>query len=248
MNDNVSFEQTSLLGLLNDDGDDTRSKLEPRSYMEHPEHVPDDIEQKKKNEEVEKENKVEEVVKENEVEKVEKEKEVVEIVKEIIDDTSAKKNEEIVKESEVANESRKEFTDNISPTTATTSKTSVTPKQKKRSFTLKTRRLPGSIVGMCRRRRLIRSHIKTKFITREFFVEKIKEVIQHCDNIVPELTVAKTNEMLKKEMPRLVACRSTRESRKGRIMVKNYFGAEMGIFCEWKTNSIDDEASVIINP
>ncbi|GJX10171.1 retrovirus-related pol polyprotein from transposon TNT 1-94, partial [Tanacetum coccineum] len=57
---------------------------------------------------------------------------------------------------------------------------------------------------MCRRRRLIRSHIKTKFITREFFVEKIKEVIQHCDNIVPELTVTKMNEMLKKEMPLLV--------------------------------------------
>ncbi|GKB00861.1 hypothetical protein Tco_0828905 [Tanacetum coccineum] len=57
---------------------------------------------------------------------------------------------------------------------------------------------------MCRRRELIRSHIKTKFITREFFVEKIKEVIQHCDKIVPELTVTTTNEMLKKEMPRLV--------------------------------------------
>ncbi|GKF58507.1 hypothetical protein Tco_0172044 [Tanacetum coccineum] len=57
---------------------------------------------------------------------------------------------------------------------------------------------------MCRRRGLIRSHIKTKFLTREFFVEKIKEVIQHCDKIVPGLIVTTTNEMLKKEMPRLV--------------------------------------------
>ncbi|GKF00416.1 hypothetical protein Tco_0023766, partial [Tanacetum coccineum] len=48
------------------------------------------------------------------------------------------------------------------------------------------------------KRGLIRSHIKTKFITREFFVDKIKEVIQHYDKIIPELTITKTNEMLKK--------------------------------------------------
>ncbi|GKB12166.1 hypothetical protein Tco_0846089 [Tanacetum coccineum] len=115
----------------------------------------------------------------------------------------AEKTKEVVKESEVANVSEY-FTDNISPITATTFKTSFTPKQKKRSFTLKTRNLPGSIVGMGRRRNLIRSHIKNKFITREFFMEKIQEVLQHCDKIIPELAVTKTNEMLKKEMPRLV--------------------------------------------
>ncbi|GKE29614.1 hypothetical protein Tco_1444998, partial [Tanacetum coccineum] len=97
-----------------------------------------------------------------------------------------------------------DFTDKISPTTTTTSKTSFTTKHKKRSFTLKTSNLPGSIAGMGRRRNLIRSHIKNKFITREFFAEKIQEALKHCDTIVPELTFAKTNEMLKKEMPRLV--------------------------------------------
>ncbi|GJW94168.1 hypothetical protein Tco_0173840 [Tanacetum coccineum] len=39
---------------------------------------------------------------------------------------------------------------------------------------------------------------------RKFFAKKIQEVLQHYDTIVPELTVTKTNEMLKKEMPRLV--------------------------------------------
>ncbi|GKA06979.1 hypothetical protein Tco_0686203 [Tanacetum coccineum] len=39
---------------------------------------------------------------------------------------------------------------------------------------------------------------------RNFFVEKIQEVLQHYGKIVPELTVTKTNVMLKKEMPRLV--------------------------------------------
>ncbi|GJX03861.1 hypothetical protein Tco_0189777, partial [Tanacetum coccineum] len=97
-----------------------------------------------------------------------------------------------------------DFTDNISPTTTTTFKTSFTPKQKKRSFILKTRNLPGSIAGMGRRRNLICSLIKNKFITREFFVEKIQEVLQRCDKIRLELKVTKTNEMLKKEMPRLV--------------------------------------------
>ncbi|GJV81015.1 hypothetical protein Tco_1516885 [Tanacetum coccineum] len=97
-----------------------------------------------------------------------------------------------------------EFADTVTLTTATSSKTPSTTTRQKKSFTLKTRHLPESIAGMCRRRGLIRSHIKTKFITREIFVEKIKEVIQHCDNIVPELTVTTTNEMIKKEMPRLV--------------------------------------------
>nr|GEX55034.1 retrovirus-related Pol polyprotein from transposon TNT 1-94 [Tanacetum cinerariifolium] len=61
-----------------------------------------------------------------------------------------------------------------------------------------------SIVEMCRRRGLIRSHIKNKFATKEFFLEKIKEVLEHCNIIVPELTVAKTNEIIKKEMTLLV--------------------------------------------
>ncbi|GKC42842.1 hypothetical protein Tco_1060564 [Tanacetum coccineum] len=184
--DEESYVSAFADSVINNDVDDTGSKLEPGSHKEHPKHVFDDDEKKKKDEEVE------------------KEKEVVEIMKETnVDNTSAKKNKEVMTEKEVVDMSE-EFTDNISPTTATTSKTFVTPKQKKRSFTLKTRSLPRSIAGMCRRRGLIRSHIKTKFITREFCVENIQEVIQHCDKIVPELTVTKMNEMLKKEMPRLV--------------------------------------------
>ncbi|GJX83670.1 hypothetical protein Tco_0333151 [Tanacetum coccineum] len=136
-------------------------------------------------------------------EEVEKEKEVLEIVKETnVEDTSAKKNIEVVMEEEVVDMS--DLADTVTPTTATSSKTPSTTTRQKKSFTLKTRRLPRSIVDMCRRRGLIQSRIKTKFITREFFMEKIKEVIQHCDKIVPELIVTRMNEMLKKEMPRLV--------------------------------------------
>ncbi|GJR12944.1 hypothetical protein Tco_0795596 [Tanacetum coccineum] len=197
--DDESYASEFADSILNNEGgevDDTGSKIEPGSQKENPERVSDD-------DETEKEKEVAQDMKEKETEEVGTKHNIVE--KEVEDETNieAEKTEEFVKESEVANVSE-DFTDNISPTTATTFKTSFTPKQKKRSFTLKTRNLPGSIAGMGRRRNLIHSHIKNKFITREFFVEKIQEVLQHCDKIVPELTVTKTNEMLKKEMPRLV--------------------------------------------
>ncbi|GJU54071.1 hypothetical protein Tco_1227785, partial [Tanacetum coccineum] len=43
-----------------------------------------------------------------------------------------------------------------------------------------------------------------KIITHEFFMRKIREVLDHCNKVVPEMTFAKTNEMIKEEMPRLV--------------------------------------------
>ncbi|GJZ20500.1 hypothetical protein Tco_0557090 [Tanacetum coccineum] len=94
-----------------------------------------------------------------------------------------------------------ELTASVSPTTATTSKQKSKSKTKK-GFN-KTRILPGSIDGMCMRRGQIRTHIKQKFITHEFFMGKIREVLDHCNNVVPELTFAKTNELIKKEIPRL---------------------------------------------
>ncbi|GJS59956.1 hypothetical protein Tco_0654740 [Tanacetum coccineum] len=60
------------------------------------------------------------------------------------------------------------------------------------------------IDGIGRRRGQIRSNIKNRFITQEFFTKKIQEVLKHCDTIVPELTVAKTNEMIKTKMPHLI--------------------------------------------
>ncbi|GKA66485.1 hypothetical protein Tco_0766293, partial [Tanacetum coccineum] len=218
--DDESSASAFSYSMLNDDGDDTGSKLEPGSHKEHLEHVSDDDEQKN-DEAIEKEKEVVEIVKETNVddemkkkdEEVEKEKEVVEIVKETnVDDTSAKKHNEVVMEKEVVDMSgsqeirkeqkkkptpsptrsprndlssdkiiSKELANTVTPTTATSSKTPSTTTRQKKSFIAKTRRLPG-----------------------KFFVEKIKEVIQHCDKIVPELTVTKTNEMLKKEIPRLV--------------------------------------------
>ncbi|GJS59252.1 hypothetical protein Tco_0654036 [Tanacetum coccineum] len=203
-----SYASTFADSVINNDDDDTGSKLEPEIHKEHPEHVSDDDEQK--NDDV-----------------IEKEKEVVEIVKETnVDDEMMQKDEEKLMICRVVRrlgKSRrrhqllllldpqgmiylqiKTLADTVTPTTATSSKTPSTTTCQKKSFTAKIRRLPRGIASMCRRRGLIRSHIKTKFITREFFVEKIKEVIQHCDKIIPGLIVTTTNEMLKKEMPRLL--------------------------------------------
>ncbi|GKD08188.1 hypothetical protein Tco_1187873 [Tanacetum coccineum] len=64
---------------------------------------------------------------------------------------------------------------------------------------------------MCRGRGQIRLHIKNKFITHEFFMSKIREVLDHCNNVVPKLTFAKTNEIINNEMPRLVNLAVTKD-------------------------------------
>ncbi|GJU57281.1 hypothetical protein Tco_1235047 [Tanacetum coccineum] len=97
-----------------------------------------------------------------------------------------------------------ELTTTVSPTTATTCKDSSTSKRKKRPISYKIKILPGSIAGMYRRRGQICSHIKNKFITYEFFMSKIREVLDYCNNVVLEMTFAKTNEMIKEEIPCLV--------------------------------------------
>ncbi|GJR59310.1 zinc knuckle CX2CX4HX4C containing protein [Tanacetum coccineum] len=94
-----------------------------------------------------------------------------------------------------------ELTATVSPTTATTSKDSSKLKIKRGFNSNKTKILPGSIAGMCRRRGQIRTHIKTKFMTHEFFIGKIREVLDHCNGVVPEMTFSKTYEMIKEEMP-----------------------------------------------
>ncbi|GKE23438.1 hypothetical protein Tco_1434950 [Tanacetum coccineum] len=61
----------------------------------------------------------------------------------------------------------------------------------------------SSIAGMRRRRGKIRKLLKTTFVTNEYFQEKMREIPDLLKNLVPEITIAKTNEMIK-EAPRLV--------------------------------------------
>ncbi|GKB81122.1 hypothetical protein Tco_0948017 [Tanacetum coccineum] len=63
--------------------------------------------------------------------------------------------------------------------------------------------IPSHLV-LGKHRGQIRFHIKNKFITHDFFMGKIREVLDHSNKVVPELIFAKTNEMINKEMPCLI--------------------------------------------
>ncbi|GJY77571.1 hypothetical protein Tco_0483372 [Tanacetum coccineum] len=152
--------------LNNNDDDDTGSMLEPESHKEHPEHETTiDDTSAKMNDEVVMEKEVADMLGSQEIRKEQKQTPIPSPIRYPRNDLSSRK---IVLE---------EFTDTVTPKTATSSKTPSTTTHKKKSFSHTTINLPGSIAGMCRRRGLIRSHIKNKFITQEFFADKIKEVI-----------------------------------------------------------------------
>ncbi|GJQ89234.1 hypothetical protein Tco_0000373 [Tanacetum coccineum] len=219
--DEESYASEFADSVLNDEVDDSDNRLEPRSHKENPEKVDDDddveIEKKKKDDiEIEKEKKDGEIEKEKNNDNVEETDKVVK--KDIFDDVTG--NMQIRKEKKqtpiplptrslrnVSSSDKtvsEELTATVSPTTATTSKYSSTTKRKKRSFSHKTKTLLGSIAGMCRRHGLIRSHIKNKFVSHNFFMSKIREVLDHCNKVVPDTTFAKPKEMITQEMPRLV--------------------------------------------
>ncbi|GJW21616.1 hypothetical protein Tco_0032238 [Tanacetum coccineum] len=218
--DEESYASEFVDSVLNDDVDDSGTRLEPGSHKENPENVDDDdieMEKEKKDDvEIEKEKKDEEIEKEKIDDHVETTDEVVK-EKEIIDDvTGSMEIRKEQKQTPIPLPTRsprnvsysdktvsEELTDNVSPTTATTSKVSSTITRKQRSISFISKTLPGSIAGMCRRRGLIRSHIKNKFITHEFFIRKIREVLDHCNKVVPDTTFEKTKKMITKEMSRV---------------------------------------------
>ncbi|GKA67758.1 putative reverse transcriptase domain-containing protein [Tanacetum coccineum] len=185
--------------------EDEESYAKPGSHKENPKKVDDDddeIEKEKKDDiEIEKEKK-DDVVKE----------------KYIIDDvTGSMKIRKEQKQTLIPSPTRsprnvsssdktvfEELTANVSPTTATTFKASSITKRKKQFISFRLKTLPGSIAGMCKQCGLIHSHIKNKFVTRDFFMSKIREVLDHCNKVVPDTTFAKTKEMITQEMPCLV--------------------------------------------
>ncbi|GJT68067.1 hypothetical protein Tco_1019547 [Tanacetum coccineum] len=209
--DEESYASEFADSMINDYVDDSGTRIEPGSRKEHSENVNDD------DEAIEKEMKDDEIEKEETNDNIEK---MNAVVKEKDNDEGASgtmdfRNEKMQTPIPTPTRSHRkdlssdktiyeELTATVSPTTATTSKDSSTSKHKKRPISYKMKILPGSIAGMCRRRGQICSHIKNKFITHEFFMSKIREVLDHCNNVVLEMMFAKTNEIINKEMPRLV--------------------------------------------
>ncbi|GJZ10131.1 hypothetical protein Tco_0544890 [Tanacetum coccineum] len=162
---------------------------------------------------IEKEKEVVEIVKETNVddemkkkdEEVEKEKQVVEIVKETnVDDTSAKKHNEVVMEKDVVDMSGSQEIRKEQKQTPTPSPIRSTRNDLSSDKTI-SEELANTVTP------ITATSSKTPSTTtrqKKSFTAKTRrlprKVIQHCDEIIPELTVTKTNEMLKKEMPRLV--------------------------------------------
>ncbi|GJR21789.1 hypothetical protein Tco_0970316 [Tanacetum coccineum] len=121
--DAKSYASEFANSMINDDVDDSGTKIEPGSHKEHPKNVTDDdeeIKKEKKDEGIEKEKKDKEIEKEKNIDDVEKTNEVV----------------------------------------------------------------------------------KEKYI--DVATGMIREVLDHCNKVVPEMTFTKTNEMIKEEMPQLV--------------------------------------------
>ncbi|GJS43189.1 hypothetical protein Tco_0568232 [Tanacetum coccineum] len=218
--DEESYASEFADSVLNDDVDDFGTRIEPGSYKENPEKVDDDdteLETEKKDKEIEKNKTDEEMEKENKDDNAKKTNEVV-TEKEIVNDVTCSMGiRKEHKQTPIPSPTRsprnvsssektvsKEFTTSVSPTTATISKVSSITKCKKRFISYRSKTLLGSIATMCRRRGLIHSHIKHKFVTYGFFMSKIREVLDHCNKVVPDVTFAKTKEMITQEMPRLV--------------------------------------------
>ncbi|GKD46315.1 hypothetical protein Tco_1270960, partial [Tanacetum coccineum] len=191
--DEESYASEFADSVLNDDVNDSGTRLEPRSDKENPEQVDDDdveIEKEKKDDvEIKKEKKDEEIEKEKNNDNVEETDKVVK-EKDIVDDvTGSTEIRKEQKQTPIPSPTRspryvsssdktvsEELTATVSPTTATTSKTT-------------------------------RSNLfsyQNKFVTQDFFMSKIHEVLDHCNKVVPDTTFAKTKEMITQEMPRLV--------------------------------------------
>ncbi|GJW16398.1 hypothetical protein Tco_0020531 [Tanacetum coccineum] len=161
LEDEESYTSEFPDSMLNDDDDDSGTRIEPGSHKENPKVIADDDVTKRKDDE-----KDEDEVKDDDVEKTDnvvKEKDNVEYTNHTLVKTHATGSMETRNEQmqtpipTPTRSSRNELSSNkkiseeltapVSPTTATTSKTKT-----KRGFTSnKTKILLGSIVGMCRR-------------------------------------------------------------------------------------------------
>ncbi|GJY97197.1 hypothetical protein Tco_0514107 [Tanacetum coccineum] len=177
--------------MLNDD-DESGTRLELRSHKEHLENIDDDDElEKEKKYDKKDDDKANNDEKKDETGSIGTRKKKMQIP---ISSPTRSLKKTLSSDKTLS----QELTTTISPSTATTSevKSISNAKSKARSTSIKFKILLGSIAGICRRRGLIRIHLKSTF-TNEFFMGKIRKVLDHFNNVVLELTFANTNEMLK---------------------------------------------------
>ncbi|GKD47605.1 hypothetical protein Tco_1276581, partial [Tanacetum coccineum] len=206
--------------------EDTGTRIEPESHNEHPETVYDDIEKEKKDDEkddddnnVDKEINNDDVEKKNDDVNNKKDDENDDdddhddhaLIKNTVSGSMETMNEQTQipissppksLRTELSSENTlfKELTTHVSPTPDTTSKDpSMTQPT---SSTNKV--LPGSIAELSRHQGQLRKQLMDTFITKEYFNDKIKEMSNTLNHLVLELTVDKTNKLMKEAIPRIV--------------------------------------------
>ncbi|GJS46359.1 hypothetical protein Tco_0596480 [Tanacetum coccineum] len=201
--------------------------IEPRSHKEHMETVDDDddIEKEKKDDEKNYHNNVDEEMKNDDVEKknndVNNKKDGENddnddhddhvLIKNTVSGSLETRNEQMQTpipspprspRTELSSKKTlsEELTPHVSPILDTTSKDpSMTQPT---SGTQKV--LPGSIAKLSRCQGQLMKQFMDTFITKEYFDDKIKEMSHTLNHLVPQLTVDKTNELMKKSIPRMV--------------------------------------------
>ncbi|GJS77285.1 integrase, catalytic region, zinc finger, CCHC-type containing protein [Tanacetum coccineum] len=272
--DDESYASVFADSMLNDDVDDSGTRIEPESHKENPEVVKDDddvnvIEKMDDEKKVDNDETTDNVEEKDDDDQTDhalvrpQAKGSMETRNKHMQTPIPRPNRSPKKDLSLDKIIYEELTATVSPTTATTS-IQTSKFKRKGGFT----------------------SYKTKILPRK--------VLDHCNNVVPEMTFAKTNEIIKEEMPRLnttlnlyptsttssssttsmstadlqyqlyfnmksksqdqAADQEIWEILKGKKRAKRYFGSNKNanemvrIVYEWKTNSTDDEASIIINP
>ncbi|GJW80757.1 hypothetical protein Tco_0144732 [Tanacetum coccineum] len=185
------------------DEEDTGTRIKPESHKEHPEVVIDDN--------VDKENKEDDVNDDFEKEKKDDEKDDSCISQNKVSSSLETRNEQM--QTPILSPLRsprndlsfdktisEELTANVSPTLDTTSKDlSMTQPT---SSTHKV--LPGSVAELSRRHGQLMEQLTNTIITKEYFEGKMKEMSNSLNHLVLELTVEKTNELIKEAITRMV--------------------------------------------
>ncbi|GKC36241.1 hypothetical protein Tco_1048625, partial [Tanacetum coccineum] len=167
--DEESYASEFANSMLNDDDDDSGTRIEPRSHKENPKVVEDDddvnVTEKKNDEKHNKDvEKMDDVAKERDNYAMGSMETRNEQMQTLIPTPNRSPRKDLSFDKTIS----EELIVTVSPTTATSSKS-----KSKGGFTSnKTKILPRSIAGMCRRCGQIPTHIKTKFVTHKFFYEK----------------------------------------------------------------------------
>ncbi|GKD02413.1 hypothetical protein Tco_1177387 [Tanacetum coccineum] len=181
--------------MINDDGDDSGTRIEPESHKENPEVIDDDD----VNDDDQKDKKKDDVGihemggLENRTEKTQTP----------ISTTPRSPRINLSSDKTIV----QELTDTVSPSTTTTSK----DPHKKRHISSKHNHLLGALRRMCRRQGYMIRDMERKCVTTKEFWKVHRKVDQVLHEIIPQLAERATNDLIKGNLKRVMADTITQE-------------------------------------